>query len=74
MSGFLWKYVGSVDDAGKVLTLESEGPCPMKPGQMSKFKDVTEFKSDGHRVFTSSMQGEDGKWITIMTGSAHRKL
>ena len=73
MTSHLWKYEGTVDPTGKVLTLETEGPCPQKPGKLSKFREVTEFKSKDHRVFTSSMQGEDGKWTTLVTGNSRRK-
>ena len=73
MSGYLWKYEGTVDPSGKILTLESEGPCPMKPGQLSKFREVTEFRSDDHRVFTSSILGDDGKWQTVLTVNSRRK-
>jgi hypothetical protein len=72
MNSYLWKYEGSVDATGKVLTLETEGPCPMKPG-LVRFKEVTEFKSRDHRVFTSSMQGDDGKWVTMVTADYRRK-
>jgi hypothetical protein len=34
---------------------------------------VTEFKSDDHRTFSSSMLGEDGKWVTMARGEARRK-
>lgn len=73
MNGYLWKYSGSVDASGNKLTLESEGPCPMEPGKMFKFKEVTEFKSDSERTFTSSMQGSDGKWTTLVTGVSKKK-
>jgi hypothetical protein len=65
-------YVGSVDAAGKVLTLECEGPSP-GTGKTVKMKDVVEFKDKDTRVMTSSMLGEDGKWTTFMTMTARRK-
>lgn len=74
MTSILWVYEGTVDASGKILTLETEGPCPMAPGKLSKFREVTEFKSKDHRVFTSSIQGEDGKWTTIVTVNSRRKL
>ena len=72
-AGYLWKYEGSVDSTGKILTLETEGPSLTAPDKMSKFKDVTEFKDKDHRVFSSSMLGEDGKWVTILKVDSRRK-
>lgn len=67
MSGYLWKHEGSVDASGKVLTLETEGPCPTASGELSQFKEVLEIKSPDHKVFTSSMQGDDGTWTKMLT-------
>jgi Protein of unknown function (DUF1579) len=69
----LWHYEGSVDLATETLTLETEGPCPHSPGTVAKFKEVIEVKSRQHRVFTSSMQAQDGKWATIATINYRRK-
>lgn len=71
-SNYMWRYVGSVDSSGKVLTLMTTGPCPMKGGKIVQFKEVTEFKSNNHRVFTSSMLDE-GKWTKMLTVDAHRR-
>ncbi len=67
MTDYLWTYEGKVDKAGKVLTLETQGPCPDAPGKVSRFREVLEVRSEDHKVFSSSMEGEDGKWTTIMT-------
>src|SRR5687767_548016 len=69
----MWKYEGTVDASGNILTLEAEGPNMVKPGATARYKDVTEFKSQDHRVLTSSMQGEDGKWTTFVTMNARRR-
>jgi hypothetical protein len=72
MTSYLWRYLGSVDESGKILTLEADGPSFMTAGKTAKFRDAYEFKSKDHVVFTSSMQTEDGKWITFMTGHMRR--
>jgi len=72
LGSYLWKYQGSVDSAGKTLTLETEGPSPMNPSQLSKFRDVTEWKGKDDRVFTSSIQGDDGKWNMMVRVTSHR--
>lgn len=71
MASHLWKYEGTVDSAGKILTLATEGPCPMKPG-LTKFREVTEWKNKDERVFTSSFQGDDGKWNMMVRVTSHR--
>jgi hypothetical protein len=73
MTNFLWKYEGSFDAAGKVLTMEAEGPNPLNPGKMSKYKDVYEFKDKDHQVLTSFMQSENGTWNKFSTASFRRK-
>jgi len=73
MTGKLWEYEGTVDPSKKVLTLESEGTCPMHPNKLTKFRDVIELKDKDHKIFSSSMLGEDGKWVTMMTSKAQRK-
>lgn len=72
MTGKLWVYGGTVDAAGKILTLEAEGPCPMQPGKLVKFRDVIEFKNKDHKVVTSSME-LDGKWMVFQTANHTRK-
>lgn len=74
MTSYQWKYEGTVDASGKLLTLEAEGPCPMKPGKLSKFKEVVELKGKDQKVFTSSILGDDGKWTTMATFHYRRKI
>jgi hypothetical protein len=67
MEPHLWLYDGGLDAAEKVLTLNTEGPNMAAEGKMATFKDVMEIKSDDHRVLTSHMLGDDGKWRKVMT-------
>lgn len=73
MMTYLWVYNGEMDATEKVLTLNVEGPSMADPGKTQQYKEVIEFKSDDHRVFSSHMLGEDGKWTQIMTAHYHRK-
>ena len=73
VNNYLWHYEGTVDDSGKKIVLEAEGPNMMDPGKMSKYRDAYEFKGDDVMIATSSIQGEDGKWTTFNTGEAKRK-
>jgi hypothetical protein len=55
------------------LTLDTEGPSPLEPGKKAKFREVLELKAPDHKVFTSYMQGEDGKWVKFVTMDYRRK-
>jgi Protein of unknown function (DUF1579) len=72
MSNYMWRYEGTVDAAGKTLTLNTEGPAFMDPSKKARYKEVIEFKSKDHKVFSSSIE-QDGKWVTFMTMHAKRK-
>jgi hypothetical protein len=72
-NSLLWHYKGSVDDSGKRIILEADGPNMMAEGKLTKFRDQYEFKSDKEILASSSMLGEDGKWVTFMTGTMVKK-
>ena len=72
MTSFLWLYRGTLDEEGKVLALDTEGPNFAGEG-LAKFQDIIEIKSDDHRVLTSHTLGEDGIWHRFMTASYRRK-
>lgn len=74
MMGMMWVYEGTLDESGRVLTLNTEGPNFGDGGKTrAKFKDVIEFKSDDHRVLSSHMQGPDGTWTEFMRADYRRK-
>ena len=72
MMNHMWHYEGSVTEAGTTLTLEAEGPNFMADGKTTKFRDIYEFKSPDHIHATSTMLGEDGKWVVFMSGDSRR--
>jgi Protein of unknown function (DUF1579) len=73
MMTHLWVYEGGLDAAGRVLTLETEGPSMAGDGTMAKYRDVIELKSDDHRVLTSHALSADGAWSPFMTVHYRRK-
>jgi hypothetical protein len=73
MMTHLWVYEGELDADERVLTLKAQGPSMASEGKMTQYKDVTEFKSDDHRVLTSHVLGDDGNWQQFMTANYRRK-
>lgn len=72
MMTHLWPYNGTLDQTGKVLTLDSEGPSFAGDGTMAKYQDVIEFINSDHRVLSSRVLQADGKWQQFMTAHYHR--
>jgi hypothetical protein len=72
MMTHLWVYDGALDAAGRVLTLEAEGPSMAGDGTMATYRDVIEFKDDDHRVLTAHVLGDDGTWQQFMTSNYRR--
>ncbi len=61
-----WIYEGELDEARKVLTLNSEGPSFANPTILGKYQDIIEFRSADERVLRSQTLGDDGKWVQFM--------
>ena len=57
----------------KVLTLNAEGPNFTSDGKMAQYRDVIEIKGDDHRVVTSHVLGDDGRWNGFMTAHYRRR-
>ena len=73
VTGYRWDYVGSMDATGKVLTLDTKGSCPMLGGKIANVREVITIVDEDHKTFTSSMQGDDGKWIPMLKVESRRK-
>jgi hypothetical protein len=68
----LWTYSGSLDETGRILALDAEGPSFTGEGTV-KYQDRIEIVDDDHRILTSQMLGDDGKWNRFMTAHYRRK-
>jgi hypothetical protein len=73
MDSNFWKYEGTMEESGKKLTLETEGPSPLDPKKRAKFQEVLELKDKDNKAFTSYIQGDDGKWVKMVTVDYRRK-
>ena len=70
---YLWTFSGQLDDAKKVLTLETEGPRWGVIGTSAKYRERHEFIDTDHRTTASSIQNEDGSWFTFLRTDCRRK-
>lgn len=71
MMTHLWVYDnGTLDAAGRVLSLECDGPSfndeERAQGKLARYRDAIELKSPDHRVLTASVRNSDGTWNTFM--------
>ena len=61
------------EGAGKVLTLDTEGPDFTTPGKTTQYQDILEIKSDDHHTLSSRALSPDGQWHGFMTAHYRRK-
>ena len=73
MMTHLWIYEGTLDAAGKVLTLDAEGPGFSDDGKLAKYQDIIEFKGDDERVLRSRVRLDDGTWNEFMSARYRRR-
>lgn len=71
MMTHLWIYDGAVDETGKRLVLDCEGPSMAGPG-LAKYQDIFEIVGPDHWVLRSRLFGTDGQWFEFMEGHHHR--
>ncbi len=67
-----WSYEGELEASAEKLVMVAEGPNFMAGGKLTKFRDSYEFKSPDLIATTSEIKGDDGQWITFMTGEMKR--
>ena len=59
----MWSYEGFLDESGKVLTLETEGPSMAKPGTTTLYRDQYILEDTDTKRIVTSAQDEDGSWV-----------
>lgn len=72
MMTHLWIYRGELDSAGRVLTLEAEGPDMQVEGKSRLYRDVIELVSDDRRILRALVQNE-GDWDEMMSVHYRRR-
>lgn len=72
MMSQLWSYTGTLDESGKKLVLECEGPKFDGSGT-TQYRDIIEIVTEDHWVFSSQMLCDDGTWFCFMTAHHSRK-
>jgi hypothetical protein len=63
----MWIYDGEWDAAGKVLTLNADGPSFTGDGTTAHYQDIYEITDKDHHTLRSQVEGADGKWTQFMS-------
>ena len=63
----LWVYEGTLDDTGKVLTLDCEGPDFDTIGRTARYQDIITINDENTRNFSSRIRLADGTWKPVMS-------
>jgi hypothetical protein len=68
----IWVYEGTLDNTGKVLTLDCEGPDFENTGRTARYQDIITIKDENTRNFSSRTQNADGTWKHVMSCDYNR--
>lgn len=72
MMNNIWPYQGVLDETGKRLTLNSEGPKFDGEGT-GLYRDTIEIVDPDQWLMISEMQGDQGEWTQFMRGVHKRR-
>jgi hypothetical protein len=59
----LWRFTGSLNESGTVLTLETEGPVMGGSGNTTLYRERIELLDGNRRETRSFILGPDGEWF-----------
>ena len=71
-SNYLFRYDGTLEPTGRILTLFSEGPAAGAVRNL-RFRDVVEFVSEDHRICTSERLDDEHCWHLVRRTRSFRK-
>jgi hypothetical protein len=63
----MWLYDGEWDAAGKLLTLNADGPSFTGDGTTAHYQDIYEVTGQDQHTLRSQVEGPDGTWTQFMT-------
>lgn len=66
-----WIYCGSLDESGKILTLDTEG-LNFTQTALARYQDVIEIPSADVRTMYSQILQDDGTWLRFMNMTYRR--
>lgn len=69
----LWIYRGWLEEDGKTLTLEAEGPAFDGSSRIDTYRDILVLHDDNHRSFIVSVRQPDGSFKTFTTAEFRRR-
>jgi hypothetical protein len=72
MQSHMWVYSGSLDAAGRVLTLETEGPVFGDPTRPARYREIIEVPDPHRKVMRSLILGPDGQWFEFARSEYRR--
>ncbi|WEX77024.1 DUF1579 domain-containing protein [Sinorhizobium numidicum] len=73
MMTHMWVYDGELEDEGRTLALNCEGPDFEDPGRSCRYQDRITLIDANHRTLTARVETEDGTWKDIMKADYRRR-
>ncbi len=69
----MFVYEGQLEEGGKILPLNTEGPSFFEEGKLATYQDVIEIVDENTRLLRSRTPGQDGEWVEFMVARYTRK-
>ena len=73
MMTHMWVYDGVLEDGGKTLALNCDGPDFENPGKSARYQDRITLIDANRRTLTARVQTEDGGWKEVMKAEYRRR-